>query len=265
MQELPTEERFRPKSHAPPDSFMSRMVFSVRLLVDFQLNTIYRDLKARMPMFTGKVLDIGCGGSPFRHLLNESSGAAEYHGIDVEAADAFDYHRTDIQYFDGDTIPFDDATFKHFICTEVLEHVAVPTTLIHEMYRVLEPGGVGIVTLPWSARFHYQPYDYHRYTPTMLKQLFAEFDTVAVLARGSDVTVIGNKSLVAYVGMIDALTSLITRPSFSQFALLPLRVIAALVCFPFVVVAVVLAQISLLVPIGSDDDPLGYTILVTKK
>ncbi len=131
----------------------------MRLLGDLQTNSIRRDLAAALAGFRGHLLDVGCGNSPFRHLLDPA--ATQYQGVDVEAAAAFGYKNPDTVYYDGNVLPFPDASFDVVLCTEVLEHIAEPAGTIREMHRVLKPGGLLLLTIPWSARFHYQPFDYH--------------------------------------------------------------------------------------------------------
>jgi hypothetical protein len=96
---------FKPIPHYPPVGFFYSTVFYFRCTVDFQLFTIYRHLKKRLPDYTGKVLDIGCGNSPFKFLVDESKAC--YIGIDVENADKFDYYNPEKIIFDGENIPFE--------------------------------------------------------------------------------------------------------------------------------------------------------------
>lgn len=84
------------------------------------------------------------------------------------------------------------------MCTEVLEHVEDYQTLVNEVYRVLKPGGSAIFTIPWSARYHYIPYDYFRYTPSSLQKIFSKFKDLQIIARGTDVTAISSKLVVLY-------------------------------------------------------------------
>jgi SAM-dependent methyltransferase len=51
-------------------------------------------------------------------------------------------------------LPFPDATFDRVIAAEVLEHIPDDATAMHEIERVLKPGGVGAVTVPraWPER-----------------------------------------------------------------------------------------------------------------
>lgn len=244
-------EGFRPISHTPPDSALGKVKFYARMLLDLQILTIYRDLKALLPSFRGRVLDVGCGQSPYKFLLN--SEHTEYSGIDIFEADSFDYYNRDITPFNGIDIPFDDDTFDALICTEVLEHVPHYQALIDEMHRVLKKGGIGIVTVPWSARYHYIPYDFFRYTPSSLKTMFSKFDNIAISHRGTDITSIGNKLIVLWFRNLFP-----SKPN--RWLLTPLWLIAS----PILLAAVVIAHVCLLLDAGSQDDPLGYTLIVKK-
>ncbi len=45
-------------------------------------------------------------------------------------------------------LEFKDNTFDYVICNHVLEHIPDDRLAISEMYRVLKPGGTGVVTVP---------------------------------------------------------------------------------------------------------------------
>ena len=246
------EERLQPFRHVPPDSFVNRLKFGARLLADFQVRTVYRRLDAIVPSLKGTILDVGCGESPYKHLVSDPG--ARYVGIDIQDADKFGYSNGDAIRFDGATISLPDESVDHFLCTEVLEHVADAGKLVAEMYRVLKKGGTGIVTVPWSARFHYIPFDYHRFTPSALEPMFRAFSSVTIEPRGTDLTVIASKIVVAYLRSI--------LPEWSP-ASWP-RVFAAGMLTPLVAGAVAMGHLSLEFQWGSTDDPLGYVVLVTK-
>jgi ubiquinone/menaquinone biosynthesis C-methylase UbiE len=245
------QESFRPVSHTPPVGFSGRLKFHGRMLLDLQILTIYRDLKAMMPSITGNVLDVGCGQSPYKHLL--ASGATKYFGIDVVDASKFDYRNPDITPFNGEDIPFESDMFSGLICTEVLEHVQNYQKLIDEMYRVMRKGGKGIITIPWSARYHYIPNDFFRYTPASLKTMFAMFSEIQIKPRGTDLATIASKIIVLWFRNI-------LPSTVREWTLLPFWI----ALLPVLLFFVALAHLCLNLHLGSEDDPLGYTILVTK-
>jgi ubiquinone/menaquinone biosynthesis C-methylase UbiE len=49
---------------------------------------------------------------------------------------------------DGQRLPFVDASFDRIICTETLEHVADAQLTLHELARVLRPGGRLAISVP---------------------------------------------------------------------------------------------------------------------
>jgi SAM-dependent methyltransferase len=249
-QTLLPPEQFKPFAHKPPVTASGKLVFGIKLLLDFQFRTIYRDLKKTLPLFSGKVLDLGAGNAPFRFLLDPK--VTVYTGVDLDTGSFFE-PREDIIGYDGVTIPFTDAYFDCLLCTEVLEHVPDSKAFVEEMHRVLKNGGQVIVTVPWSARFHFIPHDFSRFTPTALQQLFASFNSVDIRERGTDITVIAAKIVVVFARHL--------RPaSLSQWLLFPLWLLAS----PLLFLALVTGHISLLFRLGAAEDPLGYTIRLVK-
>lgn len=45
-------------------------------------------------------------------------------------------------------LPFEDNTYDIIFCNHVLEHIPDDTKAMHELYRVLKPGGMGIFQIP---------------------------------------------------------------------------------------------------------------------
>jgi len=244
-------EQFQPISNTPPVGFIGKLKFYGRMLLDLQILTIYKDVKKYLPLYKGNVLDIGCGQSPYRFLLNKNE--TKYFGIDIIDADKFGYHNPDVISFDGKNIPFEADKFDAVICTEVLEHVQDFQYLIDEIYRTTKTNSDIIVTIPWSARYHYIPYDYFRYTPSSLKTMFSKFSHVYIKNRGTDFAVIGSKIIVAFFrGFFpDKAWKYIFFPFF-------------LVLLPVLIISIIIAQLAIFFDIGSKDDPLGYTVIIKK-
>jgi SAM-dependent methyltransferase len=245
-------EEFKPISVKYDGSWSGRVLFGVRRLVDLQVRTVYGFLKDTVPAMQGKVLDVGCGESPYAHLL---TSAASYTGIDIAYADQFGMTaKNDIMTFDGRTLSFSNQYFDHIICTEVIEHVEDPKAFVAELRRVLKRDGTLVATIPFSARVHHAPFDFHRFTFWGLKGLFADFKEVSITPRGSDLVSIAAKLVVVAVRLarpkIDA--SLVWR--------LPTLVLVA----PALMVLLAIAHAALLFDLGSKSDPLGYSIICVK-
>lgn len=243
-------EHFKPVPLRFDSSFSSRVAFKMRCFVDLQLGTIWRFLRPTLSTLRGNLLDVGCGEMPYRTFLPTE---VDYVGIDVPQAGAFNMSGNDeVIPFDGFSIPFSDAAFDTVLCTEVLEHSPEPALLIAEIERVLKPGGKLIVTVPFAARVHYAPYDYHRFSKYALVAMFRTFTDVHIEERGSDIAVIANKLQVLSIRMLKPSASILLRMPLI-FLLLPLS--AAFLIF---------AHVSIILRLGSNDDCLGYSVCARK-
>jgi SAM-dependent methyltransferase len=252
MSPFNAEEQFKPIVVRRSAGVLGSLRFAIRLLVDLQLLTCQRFLAPRLRVLKGALLDVGCGEMPFRPLVPAD---VSYTGIDVPNAASFGMSdRSDVVHFDGRTIPFPDASFDSVLCTEVLEHVEDPDRLVAEIWRVLRPGGTVLATIPFSARVHYTPHDFHRFTPYRLAPLFADFAFFEVEARGDDLAVIANKLIV--------ISARLARPR--PYIALLWRAPILLALIPLVLLALIIAHLSLGFGWGSRMDPLGYGVRAAK-
>lgn len=65
---------------------------------------------------------------------------------------------------DAAQLPLAAGSYPAVLCSEVLEHVSDPRPVLAEIYRVLQPGGTALITVPFMFRQHADPADYGRYT-----------------------------------------------------------------------------------------------------
>lgn len=81
-------------------------------------------------------------------------------------------------------LPFAADSFDGIVLTEVLEHCADPMRALREVYRVLRPGGLLLVTSPfWWPDHHTERYpDYWRFTEQGWRLLLRAFADVSVVA-----------------------------------------------------------------------------------
>ncbi|MCU0337520.1 MAG: class I SAM-dependent methyltransferase [Sediminibacterium sp.] len=130
-------------------------------------SSILRAVKEVIPLFSGKIIDVGCGIQPYRELILDSNKKViNYTGVDFANSISEEYAMGKPDYFwDGKTIPLADATFDCAMATELLEHCADPEMVLTEIYRVLKPGGILFFTVPFVWPLHLTPYDEYRYTP----------------------------------------------------------------------------------------------------
>ncbi len=91
-----------------------------------------------------RVMDLGCGRGDSIDLFRSLEPAVDWVGVDIERSPEVDERtRGDASFvcFDGESLPFEDASFDLVYCKQVLEHVRRPDPLVAEVARVLRPGG----------------------------------------------------------------------------------------------------------------------------
>ena len=84
-------------------------------------------------------------------------------------------------------LPFQDGVADGVICKEVLEHVDNPFQAVEEIYRVIRPGGLLFLTVPFLEPYHgrhgsYE--DYWRFTQAGIRRLLRRFRQVEVEMYG---------------------------------------------------------------------------------
>ena len=101
-----------------------------------------------VPLATGAVFELGCGGGINQQFYN-AGAISRYAGIDPSRK-LLDYARgeaeakgwqADIRHGIGEDIPFEDNSFDTVVCTYTLCSVQNQAQVVHEMRRILKPGG----------------------------------------------------------------------------------------------------------------------------
>ena len=114
----------------------------------------------------GNLLDVGCGTKPYESFFKVNT----YVGLDFRKEGTNQNPNADA-FYDGGRFPFKKAEFEHVLATEVLEHVFEPDSFLKEIHRVLKPGGMCLLTVPFIWDEHEQPYDFGRYTSFGIKAI----------------------------------------------------------------------------------------------
>lgn len=128
-------------------------------------SSILRHLNEVLHRFSGKLLDVGCGYMPYKPLVTAApSQVKEYVGLDL-ASNA--YQKPDLEW-DGRRIPIESCEIDCAMATELFEHCPDPELVMREVARVLKPGGVLFLTVPFLWPLHCVPHDEYRYTPFSL-------------------------------------------------------------------------------------------------
>lgn len=117
----------------------------------------------------GKVLDVGCGTGFGCAMLQKS--CEQVIGIDI-SPDAIKYAKQSFIVGDAQNLPFFDSYFDGIAAMEVIEHVHNPGQTMREIYRVLKPKGVLVISTPNSRGIHSEnPYHLKEFTLSEFKTL----------------------------------------------------------------------------------------------
>lgn len=107
------------------------------------------------------VLDIGAKDTNYKQLIHFK----EYKTLDIVPS-----YRTDI-VADVHEIPIADSSVDLVLMIEVLEHCEDPKKVISEIYRILNPDGLLILSTRFLFPKHNDPKDFYRFTDTALLSL----------------------------------------------------------------------------------------------
>lgn len=128
---------------------------------------------------TVRLLDFGCGGSPYRALFPQA---------DYLRADLAGMSEVDFIIEPGQPLAAPDASFDLVLSTQVFEHVEDPAAYLRECHRLLKPGGKLILSTHGTFPDHGAPWDFQRWTPHGLardvKAAGFEIDTTWRLTSG---------------------------------------------------------------------------------
>lgn len=191
----------------------------------------------------GEVLDAGCGMMPYRALISTNGG--RYHGFDVAARAEGVEFIGDLQ----DAPALGNATFDGVLCSEVLEHVPEGERALATLARVLRPGGVLVLSMPFLARLHEEPHDHARWTEHALRHRLgaAGFTVREVVRTGGLATFLGHQFASGLLLLVAPI------PGLRDVALLG---VAAVTILP--------ARLFDLLP-GMRLFPSGYVVLAVKR
>lgn len=168
----------------------------------FSFNVVRRDQwiagqASQIPAGT-KVLDVGAGSCPYRHLFQH----CKYRSQDLAPLRSDQLRHGgygQLDYVsDLAAIPVPDASFGAVLCTEVLEHHPEPINVVKELARILEPGGKLILTAPLGSGIHQEPYHYYGgYTPWWYERFLsaAGFGEITIEANEGSLRFFGQEAL----------------------------------------------------------------------
>jgi len=134
-----------------------------------------------------RVLDIGAGSCPYRSLFARGRYVTQDAAPLADAQLAGGAYGAIDHRCDAAAIPEPDGSFDAILCTEVLEHVPDPASVMREAARLLRPGGTLLVTAPLGSGLHQEPFHFYGgYTPHWYRRELhdAGFDSIEIEANG---------------------------------------------------------------------------------
>lgn len=164
-------QRYRPNIGEP--------YFELNRAISVKLDSVRHMLVGR------RILDIGAGEIPFSKF---------YENLQVDTCDIQQNSLGTINFtFEANgNLPFASESYDVLLIFDVLEHVKLDVHFIQECSRILRPGGMMVLTVPFMYRFHEEPYDYRRYTPSGINYLIAEVGSLDI----KEITPIGSSLFV---------------------------------------------------------------------
>ncbi len=136
---------------------------------------------------TIRVLSVGSGGAVEEAILKL--------GVNPDTVDIDPVRRPKIL---GDICEIDlgQDLYDVVFCMEVLEHLHSPASGIHNLERVLRPGGLLVLSTPFIFPIHEAPVDYQRFTRYGIELLLKSWTKVEVVPKA---------------GALDSIAVLMTR------------------------------------------------------
>lgn len=133
--------------------------------------TYYRSLSSQLQ---GRVLDIGCTNQFLKTYLPQ----VDYLGLDYYQTAVHWYTTRPQIYGDAQQLPFPDNSLDAVLLLDVLEHLPRPEDCWKEIARVLKPGGLFILKVPFLYPIHDAPLDFQRWTQYGLRHLAQKYGFV---------------------------------------------------------------------------------------
>ncbi len=187
---------------------------------------LHKDLRQICPRLEGRLLDVGCGKKPYRAWCG--AAVKEHVGIDV-----FQGPEVDVLIEQDKQWPLEPASFDAVLCTQVLEHVPDFDHTTAEICRVLRPGGLLVVTVPFAYNEHGSPYDFRRLSYFGVNQIFrSDYEILEMRREGA----IGSTTVSLFLNWVDSTLNRNLATRLLKAVILPVWI---LVCLMMNIVGVV--------------------------
>lgn len=104
-----------------------------------------------------RVLDLGCGDGRTTMAIAGAVGAQAVSGVEFHAATREAARALGVNAIEADLdsrLPYADASFDVVFSNQVIEHLADTDMFVSEIFRVLAPGGLAVVSTENMASWH---------------------------------------------------------------------------------------------------------------
>ncbi|HNP24058.1 MAG TPA: methyltransferase domain-containing protein [Panacibacter sp.] len=128
---------------------------------------LLRSIAGHAGKLKGVLMDFGCGSKPYKSLFEVD----KYIGVDFENPGHPHLNEQIDVFYDGHSIPFEDNHFDSVFSSEVFEHIFNLDEILKEINRVMKPGGMLLITCPFSICEHEVPHDFARYSSFGIKSM----------------------------------------------------------------------------------------------
>ncbi|MBU1032295.1 class I SAM-dependent methyltransferase [Patescibacteria group bacterium] len=100
-----------------------------------------------------KIIDLGCGTGYYLYLLSNLPVKLDLTGCDNDIkalAEAKNSLSKKIEFIHGNLhkMPYKDNSFDKTVASEVLEHLENDSMALKEIFRILKPGGILVISVP---------------------------------------------------------------------------------------------------------------------
>ncbi|MEW6095170.1 MAG: class I SAM-dependent methyltransferase [bacterium] len=123
-------------------------------VINYRLKAIV-DLINNLSPNKGRLLEVGCAVGYFLELAQASGWEAQ--GVELSPwASQYAREKTKVQVATGklEEVRFPDAYFDAIVMIELIEHTQNPNIFLKEVYRILKPDGMILITTPNSKSIH---------------------------------------------------------------------------------------------------------------
>jgi len=121
------------------------------------------------------ILDVGAGRGDF---------AEAFQGHPTLALDVYPYPEVDLVCDLTQLVPFRPESLDAIVLMNVMEHVYNTHALLAAFHKLLKPGGILLVAIPFMVKIHQAPVDYVRYTHYALNKFGEDHNLHVELLQG---------------------------------------------------------------------------------